>query len=41
MDFYYSLIERYNPVYKKDPSRYVAEVMMPQLKDLVTTYKHC
>ena len=39
MGFYYSLMEWYNPVYKKDPARYVAEVMMPQLKDLVTTYK--
>ncbi len=39
MGFYYSLMEWYNPVYKKSPAEYVDKVMMPQFKDLVTTYK--
>jgi alpha-L-fucosidase len=39
MGFYYSLMEWYNPVHQKDPDAYVANVMMPQFKDLVTRYK--
>ena len=39
MGFYYSLMEWYNPVYKKSAAEYVDKVMIPQLKDLVTTYK--
>ncbi|HEX2970376.1 MAG TPA: alpha-L-fucosidase [Bacteroidales bacterium] len=38
MGFYYSLYEWYNPVYKSDPSTYVNEHMIPQMKDLVTRY---
>lgn len=39
MGYYYSLYEWFNPVYKKSPDQYVAERMLPQMKDLVTTYK--
>jgi alpha-L-fucosidase len=39
MGFYYSLMEWYNPVYKKKQVEYVDKVMIPQLKDLITTYK--
>ncbi|MEO7487961.1 MAG: alpha-L-fucosidase [Ferruginibacter sp.] len=39
MGMYYSLYEWFNPLYKKDSARYVAEHMMPQLKDLVTRYQ--
>jgi len=39
MGFYYSLMEWYNPVYLKNPSEYVDQVMIPQFKDLVTKYK--
>lgn len=39
MGFYYSLMEWYNPVYKKSAAEYIDKVMIPQLKDLVTTYK--
>ncbi|MBC7889698.1 MAG: alpha-L-fucosidase [Ferruginibacter sp.] len=39
MGFYYSLMEWYNPVYKKSAAEYVDKVMIPQLKDLVTSYK--
>ena len=39
MGFYYSLMEWYNPVHQKNPDKYVADVMMPQFKDLVTRYK--
>lgn len=39
MGYYYSLYEWFNPLYKQDKDRYVAEVMMPQFKDLVTRYK--
>jgi len=39
MGFYYSLYEWYNPLYRSDLKRYVAEHMMPQVKDLVTRYK--
>lgn len=39
MGFYYSLYEWFNPIYKSDVKRYVAEHMLPQLKDLVNRYK--
>lgn len=39
MGFYYSLMEWYNPVFKKDTARYVNDVMIPQIKDLVIRYK--
>ena len=39
MGFYYSLYEWYNPLYQKDPDRYVTERMIPQMKDLVERYK--
>lgn len=39
MGMYYSLYEWFNPLYKSNPEKYVAEHMIPQLKDLVTSYK--
>ncbi len=39
MGMYYSLYEWFNPTYKTNPEKYVAEHMIPQLKDLVTQYK--
>lgn len=40
MGFYYSLLEWYHPLYNtKDIDRFVAEVNLPQLKELVTAYK--
>jgi len=39
MGYYYSLMEWYNPVFEKNRSNYVDEVMIPQFKDLVTRYK--
>ncbi len=39
MGFYYSLYEWYHPFYRKDVKRYVAEHMLPQMKDLVSRYK--
>ncbi|WP_421799499.1 alpha-L-fucosidase [Haliscomenobacter sp.] len=39
MGFYYSLYEWFNPVYKADVNKYVAERMLPQMKDLVTRYE--
>ncbi len=39
MGFYYSLYEWYNPLWLSDKSRYVAEHMTPQFKDLVTRYE--
>jgi alpha-L-fucosidase len=39
MGFYYSLYEWFNPIYKSDVNRYVAEHMLPQLKDLVNRYE--
>jgi alpha-L-fucosidase len=38
MGFYYSLYEWYNPLYLHDVNRYVEEVMLPQMKDLVNRY---
>ena len=37
MGIYYSLYEWYNPLWLSDKKRYVAEHMMPQFKDVVTT----
>jgi alpha-L-fucosidase len=39
MGFYYSLYEWYNPLYRADVNKYVADHMLPQLKDLVVRYK--
>lgn len=39
MGFYYSLYEWYNPLYKQDVNKYVAEHMIPQMKDLVSRYQ--
>lgn len=38
MGFYYSLYEWYNPLYKKDLTKYVSDHMIPQMKDLVNRY---
>jgi len=38
MGFYYSFYEWYNPLYRSDVHRYVAEHMIPQFKDLVSRY---
>jgi alpha-L-fucosidase len=38
MGFYYSLYEWYNPLYLQHSGRYVAEHMIPQMKDLVDRY---
>ncbi len=37
--FYYSLYEWFNPLWKADHARYVAEHMVPQFKDVVTRYQ--
>ncbi|MFO7936096.1 MAG: alpha-L-fucosidase [Kiritimatiellia bacterium] len=40
MGFYYSLLEWSNPLYTKETiDRYVADVNLPQLKELVTRYR--
>lgn len=39
MGYYYSLYEWYSPLYKSDVNKYVDERMIPQMKDLVTSYK--
>lgn len=39
MGYYYSLYEWYNPLYKSDVNKYVDEHMIPQMKDLVVSYK--
>lgn len=36
---YYSLYEWYNPLWLKDKPRYVSEYMLPQMKDLINTYR--
>lgn len=38
MGLYYSLYEWYNPFYLHDVNRYVDQVMLPQMKDLVNRY---
>lgn len=40
MGYYYSLLEWYNPFYKKETlNQYIDEHIFPQMKDLVSTYK--
>ncbi len=39
MGYYYSLYEWYNPLYKSDVNKYVDTHMIPQMKDLVNSYK--
>ncbi len=40
MGYYYSILEWYNPLYKKETlNRYLDEHAFPQMKDLVSTYK--
>lgn len=39
MGFYYSLYEWYNPLYLDDFEKYVANHMIPQMKDLVLRYE--
>lgn len=36
---YYSLYEWFNPIYKTDVNNYVANYMLPQIKELVTKYQ--
>ncbi|NLH17547.1 MAG: alpha-L-fucosidase [Phycisphaerae bacterium] len=39
MGYYYSLYEWFNPLWLSDRKKYVAEHMLPQVKDLVKRYK--
>jgi alpha-L-fucosidase len=40
MGYYYSLLEWYHPLYKKETiDRYIEEHMFPQMKELVNTYQ--
>ncbi len=39
MGFYYSLYEWFNPLYQNQIERYVDSHMLPQMKELVTTYE--
>jgi alpha-L-fucosidase len=40
MGYYYSLLEWYHPLYKKETiTQYIDQHMFPQMKDLVNTYK--
>ncbi|WP_346856599.1 alpha-L-fucosidase [uncultured Draconibacterium sp.] len=39
MGFYYSLYEWYNPLYHNNLEKYVDDHMIPQMKDLVNSYK--
>lgn len=39
MGYYYSLYEWFNPLYLADPELYVEKHMIPQFKDLVSTYQ--
>jgi alpha-L-fucosidase len=39
MGFYYSLYEWFNPLYRENLEKYVDEHMIPQMKDLVETYR--
>ncbi|HOT96317.1 MAG TPA: alpha-L-fucosidase [bacterium] len=39
MGFYYSLLEWFNPLYRHDIQRYVAEHLLPQFKDAVSRYQ--
>eukprot|EP01112_Ceratiomyxa_fruticulosa_P001424 TRINITY_DN1150_c0_g1_i1.p1 TRINITY_DN1150_c0_g1~~TRINITY_DN1150_c0_g1_i1.p1 ORF type:complete len:465 (+),score=88.69 TRINITY_DN1150_c0_g1_i1:840-2234(+) len=39
MGLYYSLYEWYNPIYLTEPQTYVEEIMLPQMTDIINTYK--
>jgi alpha-L-fucosidase len=39
MGYYYSLYEWFSPLYKENVDKYVDNHMIPQMKDLVNTYK--
>ena len=39
MGFYYSLYEWFNPLYHADVDRYIADHMIPQMKDLILRYE--
>ena len=39
MGFYYSLYEWYNPLYHNNLEKYVDDLMIPQMKDLITRYE--
>lgn len=39
MGFYYSLYEWFNPLYHQNPDQYIANHMLPQMKDLVNNYE--
>lgn len=39
MGFYYSLYEWYNPLYQNNLEKYVDDLMIPQMKDLITRYE--
>jgi alpha-L-fucosidase len=39
MGYYYSLYEWFNPLYQSNVQKYVDEHMIPQMKDLVLSYK--
>jgi len=39
MGFYYSFMEWDNPLYERDKKAYVEEMMIPQIKELVTRYE--
>ncbi|MBN1816865.1 MAG: alpha-L-fucosidase [Sedimentisphaerales bacterium] len=39
MGFYYSLYEWYNPLYRQDVAKYVDQHMLPQMYELINTYK--
>ncbi len=39
MGYYYSLYEWFNPLYHSDVNKYVDQHMIPQMKDLVNSYK--
>ena len=36
---YYSLYEWFNPLWKRDPKKYAADHMWPQMKELINTYQ--
>ena len=39
MGLYYSFMEWENPLYDEDKARYVDEVMLPQMRDLIARYE--
>jgi len=36
---YYSLYEWFNPIYLQTPKTYISEIMIPQMYDIINTYK--